>query len=382
MSSRLSIICIWICFTALLVLGVIMVASTGLCATVPAGTSATQFLVKQCGFAMLGLLVALGLSATDYHKLRHIVVLAWVGCVVLLICCYLPFIGKTINGESRWIGIGITFQPSELAKICLMIALANWYTTHREIAGTFWRGFVIPGALLFGFPLFLILMEKDMGTSAALAMSGFSVMWVAGTRKWMLVLAILLGALALYIMMTGSDNRMQRIDAWRDPQAFSQGAGRQQWIALLAFARGGLAGVGLGNGIEKYGSLPFAHTDFIFAEIGEEWGFFGSLTVLLLYTFMTLAGIVLAVQTQDTFGRLLATGLVCTIFWPAALNMMVVTSILPNSGLPLPFISYGGTNLVFTIAAIGILTSIQRFTPVIRQNYWPLRRKEALKKSS
>ena len=160
-----------------------------------------------------------------------------------------------------------------------------------------------------------------------------------------------------------------------DPQAFSQGAGRQQWIAMLALARGGLFGVGLGNGIEKYGNLPFAHTDFIFAEIGEEWGFVGTLTVLMLYTTMTVSGIVLALQTQDTFGRLFAVGLVSTIFWPAALNMMVVTSLLPNSGLPLPFISYGGTNLVFTIAAIGLLTSIQRHTPIVKQNYWPLRRR-------
>ena len=383
MSSRLSIIVIWVCFIALLVLGVVMVASTGLCATVPQGTSPVmQFLVKQCGFALLGLLVALGLSAVDYHKLRRYVEVIWIVCTILLCCCYLPFIGKTLNGESRWISLGITFQPSELAKICLMLTMANWYTTHREMAGTFWKGFAIPGAFLFGIPLVLILFEKDMGTSAALALSGFCVMLVAGTRWWLLALAVLLGGLALYVMMTGNANRMNRIEAWYDPQAFSQGAGRQQWIAILAFARGGLTGVGLGNGIEKYGNLPFAHTDFIFAEIGEEWGFFGSLTVLLLYTFLTMGGIVLALQTQDTFGRLLATGLVCTIFWPAALNMMVVTSMLPNSGLPLPFISYGGTNLVFTIAAIGILTSIQRYTPVIRQNYWPIRRQGEIKKSS
>jgi cell division protein FtsW len=213
-----------------------------------------------------------------------------------------------------------------------------------------------------------------MGTAAALAVSGFCVMYVAGVRGWVLLLAVLLGAMVLYDQATGSANRMERIYAWLDPEAYSQGAGRQQWISILAFARGGLSGVGLGNGIEKYGNLPFAHTDFIFAEIGEEWGLVGTAGVLLLFTMMTLAGIVLALQTNDTFGRLLAVGLVCTIFWPAALNMMVVTSLLPNSGLPLPFISYGGTNLVFTIAAIGILTSIQRHTPNKKETYWPTRR--------
>ena len=382
MSSRFSIICVWVCFITLLVLGLVMVASTGLCVSVPAETTAfKQFLLKQCIFASLGLGMAFALSSYDYHKLRHWIHLIWWGCTIMLACCYLPVIGKTLNGESRWIGFGIaTFQPSELAKLCLMITMAHWYTLHREMAGTFWKGFAVPG-IIFGIPLVLILFEKDMGTAAALAMSGFCVMWLAGTRWWLLLLAMLMGALFLYIMMTGSANRMERIEAWFDPQAFSQGAGRQQWIAILAMARGGLTGVGLGNGIEKYGNLPFAHTDFIFAEIGEEWGFFGSLTVLLLYTFLTLGGVVLALQTHDTFGRLLAAGVSFTIFWPAMLNMMVVTSLLPNSGLPLPFISYGGTNLLFTIAGIGLLTSVQRFTPKIQENYWPARRQDAVKKS-
>lgn len=376
MTSRLSIICLWVSFIFLLVFGVVMVASTGPCAPRESG-----LLNKQAIFAAGGLIATLCMSAIDYHKLRSWVTPLWILCCLLLICCYLPGIGKSVNGESRWLNLGImTFQPSEMAKIVLMLTLAHWYTTHREMAGTFWKGFAIPGAL-FGFPLVLILMEKDMGTSAALAMSGFCLMYVSGARGWVLLLALLLGALALYMMTTGSENRMLRIEAWYDPQAFSQGAGRQQWIAMLALARGGIAGVGLGNGIEKYGNLPFAHTDFIFAEIGEEWGFIGTVAVLLAYIVLTISGLMLALQTQDTFGRLLATGLICTIFWPAVLNMMVVTSILPNSGLPLPFISYGGTNLVFTIAAIGILTSIQRFTPIVKQSYWPLRWRDKVPKA-
>jgi cell division protein FtsW len=375
MTSRVSIISIWVCFILLLVLGVVMVASTGTC--VPGQDELPwhgTFLGKQCMYALVGIGLALFLSRIDYHIWRRFVKIAWIVCVILLICCFLPGIGRTINGESRWISLGLTFQPSELAKITLMLTLANWYTTYREMAGTFWKGFVIPGAFLFGLPLVLILVEKDMGTAAALAMSGFCVMFVSGTRWWLLLLSMLLGALLLYLMMTSSPNRMLRIIAWLDPQAYSQGAGRQQWIAILSFARGGLTGVGLGDGIEKYGNLPYAHTDFIYAEVGEEMGFFGAAGVLILFTIMTISGLALAVHTQDTFGRILALGLACTIFWPAMLNMMVVTAMLPNTGLPLPFISSGGTNLVFTIASIGLLTSIQRHTPLIRQNYWPTRR--------
>ena len=143
MISRISIICIWISFILLLVLGIIMVASTGTCVQ---GQEALPwydtFLGKQCIFALVGLGIALGLSRVDYHFWRRFVYVIWWVCVVLLICCYLPGIGKTINGESRWVNLGLTFQPSELAKITLMLALAHWYTTHREVAGTFWKGFV------------------------------------------------------------------------------------------------------------------------------------------------------------------------------------------------------------------------------------------------
>ncbi len=372
MSSRLSIIFIWLCFIILLVLGIMMVASTGLCAYVPNGGDPSQFLVKQCCFGLLGLLAALAVSAVDYRRFRPWVTFLWVLCVFLLILCYVPYLGMEINGERRWINLGfMSFQPSEVAKIGLMLILADWYTTHREMPGTFWRGFVWPGAVLFGIPLALILFEKDMGTAAALAISGACVMYVAGVRHWLLFTALLIGMVLMFDMATGNDNRMERIYAWFDPRAFSQGVGRQQWIAILALARGGLTGVGLGDGIEKFGNLPFAHTDFIFAEIGEEWGLVGTLGVLLLFTLFTIFGIMLALQTRDTFGRLLATGIVCTIFWPAVLNMAVVTSLLPNSGLPLPFISYGGTNLVFTIISVGLLTSIQRHTPVIQRDIWP-----------
>ncbi len=372
MSPRLSIIGIWVCFIILLVLGIMMVASTGLCAYVPNGGNPAQFLYKQCGFGFVGLLAALAMSTVRYQLLRPWVRVIWWTCVGLLILCYVPHIGMEINGERRWINLGfLSFQPSEIAKICLMLTLADWYTTHREMPGTFWRGFVWPGAVLFGIPLALILFEKDMGTAAALAVSGGCVMYVAGVRNWLLFTAMLVGMVLMFDMATGNDNRLERIYAWFDPQAFSQGVGRQQWIAILALARGGITGVGLGDGIEKFGNLPFAHTDFIFAEIGEEWGLVGTLGVLMLFTLLTIFGIMLALQTQDTFGRLLATGIVCTIFWPAVLNMAVVTSLLPNSGLPLPFISYGGTNLIFTILAVGILTSIQRHTPMIRQDIWP-----------
>ncbi|MBR4310531.1 MAG: cell division protein FtsW [Akkermansia sp.] len=378
MSTRLSIICIWFCCIALLIIGIVMVASTS---TGASGSSElTSALLKQGGFAVFGIVVAICLSNVDYHWFRDRVwPWGWLLCVFLLILCFVPFIGKEVNGEYRWIDLKvITFQPSEAAKCILMMTLAHWYTTHREVAGRFWQGFVRPG-IRFAIPLLLILVEKDMGTAAALAVSGFCVMFVAGVRIWIMVLALTIGTLILYYMATGSANRMERIYAWQNTEAHQHGAGRQQYIAYIALTMGGAYCTGLGNSIHKYGSLPFAHTDFIFAVVGEEWGFIGTVGVLLLFTLMTLAGVVLALQIRDTFGRLLAVGLVCTIFWPALLNMMVVTAILPNTGLPLPFISYGGTNLVFSIIAVGLLTGIQRQTPTIRKSFLPLRRRHEQK---
>ena len=151
-------------------MGIVMVASTGLSAPVPQGTSNTSFIFKQSLFGALGLGGALALSAFDYHILRRWVVALWILCSFLLICCYLPGIGMTINGESRWVNLGfMSFQPSELAKITLMLALASWYTTYREMAGTFWCGFAIPGGVIFGIPLLLILMEKEPSRRSSVA---------------------------------------------------------------------------------------------------------------------------------------------------------------------------------------------------------------------
>jgi len=362
MTSRFCILSLWFCFIALLSIGLVMVASTSPCVPVPQGVSPYLFLIKQVVFSIAGLTFTIAIAFIDYRILRHWTNTIWCGCTFLLVCCFLPGIGLELNGESRWINLGITFQPSEIAKIGLIICLANWYSNQRNKIETLTYGFLIPG-IIFGIPVLLILLEKDMGTASILGLTGFCLMFAAGARWWQIINSFIIAGAILFFFTMSSANRMSRIEAWHDPQAHSQGAGRQQWISTLAFARGGETGVGLGEGVEKFGNLTFAHTDFIFAEIGEEFGFIGSAGVIFLFIGLCSSGLCIAYQTEERFGRLLAIGLSFIIFWPAILNAMVVTSILPNSGLPLPFISYGGTNLIFTITAIGILTSIHRFSP-------------------
>ena len=311
MSSKVCMILVWFFVICLLVVGLVMVSSTA--AWAEETKHPYEPLFKQTAFACAGLVGALVLSRIDYRLWRKYIWWILGFASFLLVLCYVPGIGKEINGERRWITIGMQFQPSECAKLCMMMALAHWLALYRDRTTSFWWGFVMPG-VIFGIPLALIFL------------------------------------------------------AWKDLDAHSQGAGLQQYRAAIALSRGGLEGVGLGNSAEKHGTLPFAHTDFIFAPLGEEFGFYGTMAVLLAYFLMTYAGIGVAMQCRDAYGRFLAVGIVAIIFCPAMLNIAVVTNAVPNSGLPLPFISFGGTNLVFTLAALGMLTSIQRFSTGAQPN--------------
>lgn len=276
----------------------------------------------------------------------------------------MPGIGKEVNGESRWIQIaGLTFQPSEPAKIALMIALASWYAHRQAEVKRFANGFVVPGVIL-GVLIALIFFEKDMGTSVGLAAAGGAVMYVAGTRLWWLLGAGVAGFSGLAFMVYQSPNRMARIMAFMDPNnpEMQQGFFFQQYRGLLALGNGGPTGVGIGNGFEKHGYLPFAHTDFILPVVGEELGLWGTLITVFCFVMLAAYGIAIAARSTDIFGRLLAIGLTCSVVLPAMMNIGVTTAVLPNTGLPLPFVSYGGTNLVFTLATIGLLISVHRAT--------------------
>ncbi len=377
MQARIYIGIIWFCFICLLAIGLMMVASTSAYAEfAEAKDTFNPYFQKQAILAAAGIIGAIVISRFDYRILKNLIYWIWGGCTLLLILCYIPGIGKEINGEWRWSGFGsFTFQPSEIAKIGIMICVANWYSNHQDKSRNIIEGFLTPG-IIFGVPVLLILCEKDMGTAAALSLSGFCLMLAGGSRWILLILAAAGGAYILYLLVTASENRMTRFDAWHDIEGTKLGAGRQQWLSMIAFAQGGLTGSGLGAGLGKIGSIPEAHTDFIFATLGEELGLIGSAGVTILFGLLAWAGLALALCIQDIFGRLLIVAFSCVIVWPAMLNMMVVSTVLPNTGLPLPFISYGGTNLFFTILAIGLITSVYIHAPRQQIMYWP--RKQSL----
>lgn len=357
--DRSNAILVCIATALLVVLGLTMLASTSV--WIEEDTGAYLHLIKQAGFAGFGLLVAVLMALVNYRTLRKHAWRLYAFAIFLLILCYVPGIGKEVNGEQRWIRVPVinAFQPSEAAKIALMIGLAAWYGHNQAEVRKFKKGFLIPAAIL-GLPIGLIFFEKDMGTAAGLGAAGLAVLFIAGARLRYLISGAVIAAVGLFAMVYTNSNRWERIMAYTDLEAHKLGFGLQQWRALLAFGNGGTNGLGLGNGAEKHGYLPFAHTDFIFPMVGEELGLWFTLGTVFCFVMIAVYGIAIAARASDMFGRLLAAGLTCSIVIPAMMNIGVTTAVLPNTGLPLPFVSYGGTNLVFTLMTIGLLINIHR----------------------
>jgi cell division protein FtsW len=378
--GRQSAIILCVSVAALVSIGLVMLAST----SVWVETEDMQYfhVKRQVVWTAVGLGAAVLLGWMDYRTLRRFWVPILIVVCVLLVLCYVPGVGVWRNGETRWINLPLLgqFQPSEIAKLGIIVAVAAWFAQYQAESGCFWRGFVIPG-LLLAVPTGLIFFEKDMGTAAAVGAAGFALMFVAGTRWWWLLISAVSALGGLRYMVVSDENRMARILAFMDLEETRLGAGLQQFRAMLAFGSGGLTGVGLGNGAEKHGYLPFAHTDFIFSMIGEELGLVATLGVVFCFVLITVAGLSIALNAPDHFGRLLGVGLTAVIVIPAIMNIGVTTAMLPNTGLPLPFVSYGGSNLVFTLAAIGVLVSLHRRARYVEMAEMPVikERKLALK---
>lgn len=354
-----TILCIAV--AALVALGLIMLASTS--AWVKGVENPYHFLTRQTVMVTAGLLAAVFLVKFPVEKLRVYAPWMFVIASVLLAMCFVPGIGVSIYGSSRWIQVPFIgqFQPSEPAKIAVVICLAAWFARWQTEVHTFWRGFVLPG-MIAGVPILLIAAETDVGTALSLSVAVGAIMFCIGTRlRYALPAAISVIAGAAWFVYN-NPNRWGRIEAWLDLEnpVHQLDRGMQQWRALLALGNGGPWGVGLGNGVEKFGTLTFAHIDFIFPVVGEEFGLRATLLVVFCYVLIAVAGCGIAMQANNMFNRCVALGLTCVIVVPAMVNIGVTTAMLPNDGLPLPFVSYGGTSLVFSLAAVGMLVGIHR----------------------
>jgi cell division protein FtsW len=348
---------LFVAVLGLLVIGIVMLFSTSAFARDSHGDT-LFFLKRQSVWLGVGLVVCITAALIDYHFWQRTWWI-WLGAAAItLALCYVPHVGMRINGSRRWIGLGpVGFQPSEIAKLAAIFFLAWWFSRYEQLTKHPLFGFAVPLAVVSAL-LGMILFEVDLGTTALIGATTFTIMFVAGTNPILLSLLAILGGSVITIGATHS--RMERLMAFTDLERYKEDAGLQQMQALIAWGSGGMDGLGLGNGRQKMLYLPYAHTDFIFPMIGEELGLRVSLLVVFLFIVVVVCGIVIALHAKDRFGLLTAVGVICLLALQAAVNIGVTTSLLPNKGLPLPFISYGGSNLVTCLFCVGLLLNIYR----------------------
>jgi cell division protein FtsW len=356
---RKSAYILFLAVLGLLVIGIVMLFSTSAFARDSHG-DVYFFIKRQAIWFGVGLVVCIFAALTDYHLWQRTWWLWFAVALVVLALCYVPHIGMRLNGSRRWIGWGpITIQPSELAKVAVIFFLAAWFSRYEKTDRKLLLGFILPLAII-SLPAALVLGEVDLGTTALIETTAFVVMFVAGASPVWLGAVSLTGLGALLIVATQISERMGRLSAFLHPQHFKEDAGLQQMQALIAWGSGGMEGLGLGNGRQKMLYLPYAHTDFIFPIVGEELGLRFSLLVVFLFVVIVVCGTMIALHAKDRFGLLLGCGVVSLLALQAAVNIGVTTSLLPNKGLPLPFISYGGSNLVACMFGVGVLLNIYR----------------------
>lgn len=346
---------------ALALFGTMMVYSASAMFALKETESASQYtyFYKQVAFTIAGLLGMFILSRVDYHLFqRSWLVYSMLGGTVALLILVFSF--PAINGAQRWIRIsGFSFQPSELAKVALPIFLAYYLTKKEDHVGSF-RQTVLPCLLGVGLLGGLVFLEKDLGTTLVLCAIFSTVYFAAGAKLTHLAAAggvmVLIGAGAIYF----APWRIARIMAFLDPYQYADDEGYQVVQSLYAIGSGGLLGEGFAQGHQKLFYLPYPYSDFIFSVVGEEFGLIGTLGVVAGFGLLLWRGARTAVMAPDRFGNLLAIGLVTGIIVQALFNISVVISILPAKGIPLPLISYGGSSVVVTLLAVGILLSISR----------------------
>jgi cell division protein FtsW len=344
-----------LCVAGLTTLGIVMLYSASM-----ADPGGTRSLLMQLIWLFVGLIVCVSAASLDYRKWKKFTWPVFGVVALLLLLVLVPHIGHKSNGAWRWISLpGIRFQPSELGKVALILALAWYGDYHQRRMGTWKYGVAIPCGII-GLAVGLIFVEPDRGTAILLSCVAGGMLLIAGVRfKHLLPLGMAAGAL-LAISIMHDPMRRGRVMAWAHPEEHKQDVGLQGDHAMLALGSGGWTGVGLGESRQKLGFLPFPSTDFILPIIGEELGLVATLLVVLAFLLMMLCGFYIAWRAPDTFGMLLGAGLTMVIGLQAMFNISVVTSVLPNKGLPLPFISYGGSNLLMSLAAVGMLLAVAR----------------------
>lgn len=344
---------------ALLGFGLIMVFSASTVVSAELYGSQTWIFTRQLLFVILGLVTLMVSMKIDYHFYERRSVIYSLLTLSLLLLVFLLVVPGS-SGVQRWIRFGpANFQPSELAKLAVILFSSFYLATRKEKLHSFKQG-VLPYLAVVGTVVFLVLIEPDLGTAASIALTAGFLLFLGGVR-YRYLLGLLLAVIpALYFLVVLVPYRLNRILAFLYPERDPYGIGYQIRQSLIAVGSGGWSGLGYAQGKQKLFFLPEPHTDFIYAVVGEEFGFLGCVTVLVLFGLLFWRGTRIAVRAESAFGTYLGLGIACMIVFQAFVNMSMVISLLPTKGLPLPFISMGGSSMIMTMAAVGILLNISR----------------------
>ena len=346
----------------ILAIGVIMVLSASFARAYYSYGNPTKYFVKQLIFAVTGVALMFVTSNISVRTMRRWSVLLLLVSIALLVM--VPFIGAEEGGGKRWINLGITtFQPSEIAKLGVVMAFAQMICTFKDKMRTFRYG-VLPFALVLAVIAGLLVIEPHLSATIIILALGAIMMFAGGTRLIWFVLGGGVSAAAAYVTFTKMGHAARRIAAWKDPFSDVRGAGWQIVQSLYAIGSGGVLGLGLGQGRQKYLYLPEEHNDFIFSVVCEELGFIGAMLILVLFALLIIRGYWLALHARDRYGSLVIIGLTSLLAIQVFLNVAVVTNLVPCTGISLPFFSYGGTALWMQLVEMGIILSVSRDIPL------------------
>jgi len=352
----------------LVAFGLVMVYSASSARALLSADAPSYYLKRQAIYAVMGLVALVILSRFDFHRLRRATQPLLAVTFVLLVAVLV--VGTAVNGARRWIPIGfMNFQPSELAK--LVLALWTAALLARKPAPRTLGELAKPIGVVVGLACALILIEPDLGTAIAIAIMVSAILVVSGTRLRLLASATGIATGIVLLAIWFEPYRRERIFSFLDPWHDPQGAGFQAVQSMIALGSGGFFGVGLGESVQKIYYLPEASTDMIFAIVGEELGLIGAMAVIAAFAVFAYAGFNIALHCRDPFGKRLAAGITALICGQAAVNVSAVMGIAPLTGIPLPFVSYGGSSLVVGLAAVGILLNIASNHAVVRETEVP-----------
>ncbi len=339
----------------LVVIGIMAIFSAGSPRAIASGDNPLIFTIKQLAWLVAGVVTASFLSKYDYKNLKVWAMPSCVFVLILLLLVQFSPLGLMVNEAKRWLAIGpLQFQPSELAKPAVVLAFATLFSGNINIFDE--KKF--PFYFLFAAMLFLIFKQPNLSMVILLCMTSVVMYFVAGGRIKTILAAFAVAVPVLPFLILGYQK--QRILVWLDPQKDPHNAGYNIIQSLVAFAGGGFFGVGFGNSKQKLSWLPEGHTDFIFAVIAEEFGFLGCFFIICLFAMFAYRGFIVAKRCPDMFGKLLAVGITFSICFQALMNISVASSFLPATGIPLPFISYGGSSLFVSLCMFGVLLNISK----------------------